>query len=282
MDTLQDDYRESDADDDDPDGDGGKLSEEFVASQHFGGFVQKSGQRGDADEGGDDGDESGGVRRKSKQEVYAELIAKSKMHKVRRQRLGGEAADVPICLFEMQRQRARDENTELQEQLDREYHMIAGSLVMRDRDAERAAFAEQRRKLLQQQREHTVTAVPAEVAADVAFDQMVKELSFDVKAHATDRTKTPDELAREAHDRLRLLERARLARMRDEAVPALAGGGAAGAAGSSAKSGDDLDDAYFAELNALDRADGDSLEMGQRTTMTTPPTTTPTMATRAA
>lgn len=41
---------------------------------------------------------------------------------------------------------------------------------------------------------------------DAVFDRLVREMNFEQKARASDRTRTPEELAREARDRLELME----------------------------------------------------------------------------
>lgn len=65
------------------------------------------------------------------------------------------------------------------------------------------------------------------------YDIIVRELAFDLKARPTDRTKTPEELAREERDRLELLEKQRLMRMTDQQHA------------DTAPGGDDLDEGYY-------------------------------------
>lgn len=138
-------------------------------------------------------------RQKSKAEVMAEIIAKSKMYKA-------------------ERRRDRAEKDELLEELDGSFADVTALLAdkMRptrkaEREAARAAGEEPPRRVRRDE-------APARVAGEEEdeFDRLARELAGELKAQAADRLKTPEELARAEHDRLQAAEKARVRRMQGE------------------------------------------------------------------
>eukprot|EP00057_Strongylocentrotus_purpuratus_P008349 XP_011662823.1 PREDICTED: nucleolar protein 14 [Strongylocentrotus purpuratus] len=140
------------------DEEGGMIDKKFVAEEHFGGFLTKKKT-----------DEEG--KPKTRQEIFEEIIAKSKKDKFNRQ---SEKEDV----------------VKLTEQLDQDFNDVSQFLakVKRDKD-------EERRK-------------PDD------YDMSVKELIFDMRAKASDRLKTPEELAKEEKEKLEKMETDRQRRMK--------------------------------------------------------------------
>ncbi|OJJ46292.1 hypothetical protein ASPZODRAFT_133323 [Penicilliopsis zonata CBS 506.65] len=134
-------------------------------------------------------------RKKSKNEVMKELIAKSKFYK-------------------HERQQAKEDDDDLREELDKElpdlFAMLRGVPApakpandkkdLESMNPERAALIEGNSK------EH----------ADKEYDQQLKQLTFDKRSKPTDRTKTEEEKAEEEAQRLKTLEEERLRRMRGE------------------------------------------------------------------
>ncbi|CAI2177220.1 4034_t:CDS:10 [Funneliformis geosporum] len=147
------------------------LDEETVASSHFGGFE---------DNYNDDIE-----RKKSKNEIMKELIAKSKMHKYERQ-------------FE------KDEDEKVRQELDIELDSIRNLLIIPHKphdeplESQETAFRKIEPKSHEKYEE---------------YDRIVRELAFEKRARPTDRTKTEEEIALEEKESLEKLERARKRRM---------------------------------------------------------------------
>uniref|UniRef100_A0A5F9CJ22 NOP14 nucleolar protein n=1 Tax=Oryctolagus cuniculus TaxID=9986 RepID=A0A5F9CJ22_RABIT len=144
-----------------------------------------------------------GEHPKSRRELIEELIAQSKQEK-------------------RERQAQREDALELTEKLDQDWKEIQTLLSHRKPKAEA--------------RERKETPKPD------AYDMVVRELGFEMKAQPSNRMKTEEELAREEQERLRKLEADRLRRMRgrDE--------------GDSRKepqhaSADDLDDGFVLDVD---------------------------------
>ncbi|KAH9002227.1 Nop14-like protein [Lactarius hatsudake] len=152
----------------------GQIDGDIVKGSHFGGF------------GGESEDESETEHPKSKAEVMAEVIAKSKEHKALRRKQQEEANDI-------------------RHQLDRELDTIRNLLSGPDpvsgsveKDVDPKAFGASRE-------DH-----------DQQYDQFVRELVFDQRSKPKDRTKTEEELALEAKVALEKAERQRIKRMNGE------------------------------------------------------------------
>ncbi|KAN0061064.1 nucleolar complex protein 14 [Thecaphora frezii] len=160
------------------------------ATNHFGGF-------------GEDDDEDPD-RQKSKAEVMREVMAKSKFHKLERQKI-------------------RDEDEELRMQLDDDLGGIRDLLFAQPAKPEEPSAAQDK---------EVAKPAPSEKATEKAaeggdkrplvepkvssnsYDAFVKELAFEKRAKPQDRLKSEAELAAEEAQRLMKAERARLKRMR--------------------------------------------------------------------
>lgn len=180
----------------------GLLSAELTAS-HFGGgggLLKKK--------TGDQQDQEGNQRAKSRQELIEELIQKSKQEK-------------------RERQVQKEEAQELTEKLDQEWKSIQALMVKKTPKAESADKPEERPKLED-------------------YDMMVRELGFEMKAQPSEKMKTPEELAREAREKLQKLEADRLRRMMGVEV--------GDSAQQSHMSADDLNDGFI-----LDKEDKKTL-----------------------
>ncbi|XP_041667478.1 nucleolar protein 14 [Cheilinus undulatus] len=153
----------------------GLLSAELTAS-HFGGgggLLRKKTP-------GDQKEEEGSQRAKTRQELIEELIQKSKQEK-------------------RERQVQKEEAQELTEKLDKEWKSIQALMVKKTPKGESADKPEEKPK-------------PEE------YDMMVRELGFEMKAQPSEKMKTPEELAREEREKLQKLEADRLRRMMGEDV----------------------------------------------------------------
>ena len=132
-------------------------------------------------EGGEIEEEEEAPKKKTREEVMKEVIAKSKMYKHERQ---------------MARQEDQNEIDKLD---DRE---VFNDLMSELREA--GSFNPKE------------SAQPGD--KDEEYEQQVRAFAFDKRAVPTDRTKTDDEIAREKAAKLQELERKRLARMNGEEV----------------------------------------------------------------
>jgi nucleolar protein 14 len=118
-------------------------------------------------------------RKKSKQEVMAEVMAKSKSYKA-------------------ERQHQNDLDADLRDELDGDINDLRA--LLNEAPAEEVSF---RQKALSNR-------------DDAEYGQFVRELAFEARAKPKDRTKTEDELAIEEKERLEKAEAKRLRRMRGE------------------------------------------------------------------
>ncbi|KAH6619634.1 nucleolar protein 14 [Chaetomium sp. MPI-SDFR-AT-0129] len=125
-------------------------------------------------------------RKKTKNEIYQEIIAKSKQHKYERQAL-------------------KDEDDELRAELDEALPELQALLFQRQKPPSNAAGA-------------TVATGQMKAALEKDYDIRVKQLAADKRAQPAERTKTEEEVAEEESNRLRELEEKRLRRMRGEAI----------------------------------------------------------------
>ncbi|KAL7753432.1 nucleolar complex protein 14 [Sorochytrium milnesiophthora] len=159
--------------DDDQDGKSGMLDRNFVSQANFGGFEPTTTTTTASDQADD--------RHKSKSEIMKELIAKSKMHKA-------------------ERQKVREENEDLRQELDAELDAINHLLVnstKRSRDQQEEDEKEQQ----------------GDGERDETYDQFVRELKFEKRAKPTDRLKTEEEIVAAEREKLESLEKARQKRM---------------------------------------------------------------------
>ncbi|KAF6761973.1 nucleolar protein 14 [Ephemerocybe angulata] len=157
-----------------------KIDGEVVSRTHFGGF----GEAEDEDE-----DEEGPARKKSKAEVMAEVMAKSKEHKLRRQM-------------------EKDVEETIRAELDDQFADLR-DLLFTPKPAQDAPES----ATLEKAGGATDTDMLDPESQDNSYDQRVRELAFDKRSKPKDRTKTEEELALEAKDTLEKAERRRQRRM---------------------------------------------------------------------
>jgi nucleolar protein 14 len=164
---------------DDSDEDDAGLSAEVVEQLHFGGGSEKLRPDGSM---------------KTKEEIYAELIAKSKKYRAERAR-----------------QKAHDERE--MESLDDQLDGIRGLLDFRPtKEQERQEmFARLANKDGKKRKRE-----PEEKDAYSEYDEIRRGLVFDARAAASDRMKTEEEKAKEEKERLEKMEAARLKRMSED------------------------------------------------------------------
>ncbi|EKM59895.1 uncharacterized protein PHACADRAFT_86191 [Phanerochaete carnosa HHB-10118-sp] len=200
-------------DEEDEDGGSGQIDSRTVQRAHFGGF-------GDEEDGDDEE-----KRKKTKAEVMAEVILKSKEHK-----------------FMRQAQQEDDEN--LRHELDAELSDLRSLLYAPDpstipKSAEDADEDEPTSAPL--------SAAVQEQSQDQEYDQFVRELAFEARAQPKDRTKTEEELALEEKEALEKAERKRLRRMRGEEDDSDSDEEDGRRGRKRQKGGDDLDDDFIDE-----------------------------------
>ena len=145
-------------------------------------------------EGSEDEDEEGNAlpeRKKSKQEVMKELIAKSKLHKY-------------------ERQAAKDDDEDLREELDKEMsniHELLRGIAPRPAavpPAQTTGMNPDRAALL---------AGTDKIKFDKEYDLRLRQMAQDKRSKPTERTKTEDEKIEEESRKLQELEAKRLRRM---------------------------------------------------------------------
>ena len=106
-------------------------------------------------------------------------------------------------LEKAERMKRKEDQVETFETMDESFGELAKLLQFRDKEQERVERTEKKKR--------------GELSADDvemdAWDKEMKEYLFERKVKATDRTKTPEEIAKEEADRLHELETRRLARM---------------------------------------------------------------------
>ncbi len=137
-------------------------------------------------------------RRKTKKEVMEEVIAKSKLHKY-------------------ERQKAKDDDDDMREELDRALPDLLAAL-RGDRSVKAAPSivpATQQHSAIHPDRAALLDAgtIPQ---TDKEYDQRIRQMAMDKRAQPTERTKTEEEKAQAEADRLREFEEHRLRRMRAE------------------------------------------------------------------
>ncbi|KAI5926831.1 nucleolar protein 14 [Camillea tinctor] len=135
----------------------------------------------------EDQEEDQPERKKSRQEVMSELIAKSKFYKA-------------------QRQQAKEEDDDLREELDQELSELRGLLFNNSKGAK-------------DDKVDGITSEPALSGKDKMerdYDLRLRQLAQDRRGQAAERTKTDEEKAQENVQKLKELEERRLRRMRGE------------------------------------------------------------------
>ncbi|WPK27754.1 hypothetical protein PUMCH_005154 [Australozyma saopauloensis] len=122
----------------------------------------------------EDAVETGPARKKSKREVMAEIIAKSKFHRKERQKA-----------FEKTQEEIMD--------LDEEFGDVVGAL--------------------RGQRTARPAAIVPKSQQDIEYDAKMRELTYDRRSVPADRTKTDEEIAQEHREKMQRLEQDRINRM---------------------------------------------------------------------
>eukprot|EP00897_Mesotaenium_endlicherianum_P006282 jgi/Mesen1/5682/ME000288S04895 len=160
------------------------LNAEMVRRMNFGGgFVPKFRTPGDGDDDAGDDD-----RPKTKKEVMDEIISKSKF-------------------FKAQKAKEKEEDHDLLAQLDTDFRHLAESQAI-------ARLARPKKgDVLLGKKGGKAEAEKGEVDD---YERMAKEMVFDLRAHAGDRVKTPEENAAAERKRLEALEKKRKKRMLGE------------------------------------------------------------------
>jgi len=146
--------------------------------------------RGLEDDGFQDEEDEEGrpERKKSKQEVMKELIAKSKLHKY-------------------ERQEVKDQDDDLREELDKELagiHELLRGIKDPASKTEIAAMNPDRAALL---------AIEEKKRADKEYDMRLRKLAQDARSKPTERTKTEEEIA---HDTARMLKDLEVKRIKEQ------------------------------------------------------------------
>ncbi|KAG6812102.1 hypothetical protein H0H92_004402 [Tricholoma furcatifolium] len=166
---------------DDDDEETGKIDAEVVKHAHFGGF----------DEEEDDDESEEPARKKSKAEVMAEVMAKSKEHKLRRQM-------------------EREQEDNVRHELDQNFDALRALLYAPDPSSTGSNSIPLGGEGSKATSQPAVLTLPP---TSEDYDQHVRELAFDKRAKPKDRTKTEEELALEEKEALEKAERRRRKRM---------------------------------------------------------------------
>ncbi|KAL0070159.1 nucleolar complex protein 14 [Marasmius tenuissimus] len=168
--------------DDDEDEGTGRIDQDVVKHTHFGGF--------DEEEEDEDDENEEPARKKSKAEVMAEVIAKSKEHK-------------------MLRQMDKEKGDDLRHELDQGFDSIRDLLFAAPPEPPNPSSSGS-------------NSIPLGIRDDTTlfedkktedYDQNVKALMFEKRAKPKDRTKTEEELALEEKESLEKAEKQRRKRM---------------------------------------------------------------------
>jgi len=172
--------------------DRGIIDPRTVSRSHFGGFGEEEEDMKHSD------------RPKSKAEVMREVIAKSKLYK-------------------LERQKEKDEDEDVRKDLDDEFDDLRGLLTMAKPSARRplpsqnSVFGRVEDERKDKELEEAAQKASAENKEDEDdyqdYDKFVRELAFDQRAKPSDRTKTEEEIALEEKEKLEKAEKARKRRM---------------------------------------------------------------------
>ncbi|KAE8832701.1 hypothetical protein CFE70_001300 [Pyrenophora teres f. teres 0-1] len=140
-------------------------------------------------------------RKKSKQEVMNEVIAKSKQ-------------------FKYERQAQKEDDDEMRDALDKDLGDVLAALRghINKKPEPEAPKEAQRNDFGMNADRAALLAGTTQQDKDREYDSRVRQLLLDQRAKPTERTKTEEEKAREEADRLKELEQKRMKRMRGESV----------------------------------------------------------------
>ena len=188
-------------------GDGGSTGDD----SEDGGLVRRKRRRSDGSDGDQevDGEEDAveqPERKRSKKEVMEEVIAKSKLHKY-------------------ERQKAKDDDDDLREELDIGTQDLlallqghkAPSKPPSDLQKEPEPATSGNEPVMNPDRQRLLDGMHRD-KADKEYDARLKQLTQDTRAKPSERTKTEEEKVREEAERLKDLEERRVMRMRGEEV----------------------------------------------------------------
>ncbi|KAF7729989.1 nucleolar complex protein 14 [Apophysomyces ossiformis] len=218
----------------DEEDDKGQLDRSIVSKMHFGGF-EDSNQA--AEEEGD--------RPKSRNEIMKEIIAKSKMYKYERQQAKQEDEAI--------RQDLDDELKEIRHLLDtkptKRKPLPSQSAMFAKSESDNAKEEEKEKEKEKEDDEYG------------SYDKMLRDLAFDRRAQATDRTKTEEEIALEEKEKLEKAERARKRRMEGLDSESEDEGKGHRKKRKSGPQADDLDDDYADEMEDEANALGKGLTL---------------------
>ncbi|KAF8659134.1 hypothetical protein AX16_001904, partial [Volvariella volvacea WC 439] len=193
----------------------GQIGRDIVRKTHFGGFSD--------DEQDEESEEP--ARKKTKAEVMAEVIAKSKEHKLRRQM-----------------EKENEEN--IRHELDEEFSAIRDLLYAPDPSAKVEDLTPTGERPEGGESSAPVSK-PITELQDVNYDQQVRELAFDKRSKPKDRTRTEEELALEEKEALEKAEKQRRKRMLG--LPESESEDEGKSRGKRKRGGDDLEDDFYDE-----------------------------------
>ncbi|KAG0175439.1 nucleolar complex protein 14 [Apophysomyces sp. BC1015] len=200
--------------------DKGQLDRSIVSKMHFGGFEDSNAPA-----------EEEGERYKSRNEVMKEIIAKSKMHKY-------------------ERQQAKQEDDEIRQDLDDELNEIRH--LLDTKPTKRKALPSQSSMFAQSEYESGKRDENKKEEEEEdeygGYDKALRDLAFDRRAQATDRTKTEEEIAIEEKEQLEKAERARKRRMEGLDSESEDEGKGYRKKRKAGPQADDLDDDYLDEM----------------------------------
>ena len=221
-------------------GKGGALDKQVVDSLHFGGGLQYKGEGGV-------GAEDGMQPRKGRLDALQEIVMKSKLHK-------------------MQKKEAKEEMEEERSKLDKAYDdLFRGSMLdfnAKGKDRDSREGSDGKKSFSRDGAGSGVSGGGLNGEELDDYDQALKEMSYEARLPASERTKSAEEVALEEQKRIEELEEARLKRMRQ--VSHAGGGnnskgGKSGEDNSAASGGnnnkrkhrtdDEIDDDNFQSIN---------------------------------
>ncbi|KAG6832346.1 hypothetical protein H0H87_001810 [Tephrocybe sp. NHM501043] len=160
--------------------DTGKIDADVVKHTHFGGFEEE-----------EDDESEEPARKKSKAEVMAEVMAKSKEHKLRRQM-------------------EREQEDNVRHELDQDFDALRALIYAPDPSSTGSNSVPLGGAVAETSSKAAVLILPT---APEDYDQHVRELAFEKRAKPKDRTKTEEEIALEEKEALEKAERRRRRRM---------------------------------------------------------------------
>ena len=201
----------------------GALNKEVVNSLHFGGGLELKRQNTNSannnllnPQSGGNGFEEGGTAKRGRLDALQEIVMKSKLHK-------------------MERKEAKEEQEEERDKLDKEYDDLINSALLN--------FAKPGERREAKSRVGKSADASGDGGAGAGgddgdgYDLSLREMAYEARLQATERTKSAEELALEAQERIEKLEAARLRRMKGLDVDEEEAGGGGGSSGAAVAAG---------------------------------------------